>query len=185
MFEQAIKDIVPDSIKINWTLKDLPIKQLADIDKNTAMASLSQPEMGSLAALSLLVKIPAILAQSGTVLKITDNYIAGPDFKITFDGLAKSDLSAVNSLSVDANMRFEGLEILLARMNTLKNNPDFKEEQKQIEDAIKRLETAKSIGRIEDETAENPVYLYKFEVRPDGKILLNGENATQALKQSD
>ena len=176
------EDVIPHSIKLDWQLQDIPFKQIADISKNTAIASINQPNMAGIAALSLMVKIPALMAAAGTQLEIKDNYIAGPDFKITLDGLAKADISAVNSMSIDATALFEGLDILLGRLERLSETIDDDKDREDLQDAIAQLQAVRNLGTPDKSESENPAYRFRFEVLPDGKILLNGQDFFMVMK---
>jgi hypothetical protein len=174
-FEQAsmpadLKDIVPDHMQFNTSLKNIPVRQLVELGQNTFQAGMANPEGAQLLGLSLMIKIPALLAQYGTVIEFKDNNVGNDLYEAALDGTLRADLSAVNSVTGDAKMTFRGLDDALSRARALAEKPNT-DYQEQVRQFVSNLEMLRSFGK-----KEGSAYVYDFLMNPQGQILLNGQD---------
>lgn len=180
--DPTYEGLAPSDINIDLRINNVPFKQITDLAQNTMQGAISQPEMAQLAGLSFMMKLPAIMAQSGTHIEIKDNYIAGKDYKVTLNGTARADMSALNSATVDATAVFYGLDTLLARVQTALADP-ANEEVERFKRMEKELLTLQKLGRIETAVDGQNIYHYKFVMDEKGQILLNDQDIFSLLQQ--
>ena len=101
-------------------------------------------------------------------------------------------LSGEAQLSQDAlmggvgsfDMRLKGIDKLLERAKQIKaENPD--KPQPEVEQILAFLPMVQMMGQIEQQSTptQPSVRLYRFEIQPDGKILMNGTDLSMLQQQ--
>ena len=174
------KDITPSDLNIGFAIHNIPFKQVTELGKNTAQGAMDNPDIAKMAGLSFIMKLPMILAQSGTYLEIKDNYINGNAYKVLLDGKAKADFAAVNSATADFKTRFHGLDKVLAQTQVLAADP-----HNEYVDTFRSLNA--TLGKIKDlakveTTADNTfIHVLNLVMNAQGQILLNGKDLFSSL----
>lgn len=167
--------VLPSASNIDIALANVPLKQLAEVTKNTIQGSLAQPEMAQLAGFSLLMKAPALLSQAGTYMDIKDNFIGNDQYRFYMNGKAKADISAVNNITADVQGGFKGLDELLSKINKIAADPKHPAAES-AKGLSGTLETLKTYGKkAPPEPDGKSAYTYHFVMDPKGQILLNNK----------
>ncbi|MGB4106386.1 MAG: hypothetical protein WBK55_01160 [Alphaproteobacteria bacterium] len=168
--------LTPTESNIDIVIENIPVREIADLGKNTFDSAAQRPEMGKLAGLSLLIKLPALLSQAGTFMTVTDTRMGNADIDIKLDGRARADISAVNSATMDSKATIRGLDTLLARMKEKQKTATPAEQQK-IAATIARLEQIKKNARVEKTADGQTLHVLELIMNPQGQLLLNGKDA--------
>ena len=170
------KDVIPTKADINIKINNIPFKELMQMGQNTLTAANDNPAQAvQLAGLTLMMKLPALLSQAGTSIDMNDNMLGNDLYNIALNGMVKADLTAVNSATANANMVFDGLDALIAKLNTIAKNPTS-ENAKSAQSLNGQLQFLKSIGKQSGDT-----YTFDFIMDEKGQMLLNGQNAQQLM----
>ena len=126
--------------------------------------------------MSLAMKLPVVLAQSGTMLELKDNYIGNDSYRFQFDGVVKADIEAVNSATAQITGRFKGLDELLRQVRVqAMNDPELGSKYEQLSKQLQSLQTFGARQGDED------LYLYDFQMNAQGQMLLNGQDAMSVM----
>ena len=169
------EDLQPENMNLDVTIENLPFKQLAELGRNTLQAGLAGPEASQLAGLSLMIKLPAIMAQAGTFMTFKDNHVGNNLYKVDLNGTVRSDISAVNSFTANARATFVGLDKVLAKAQVQGANPNNKD-AKSFRELSRTLEILKSVAKTETNENQQFVHVFEFTVNPQGQMLLNGQD---------
>ncbi len=177
-------ELFPTNSNIDIKIASLPIKDISELVQNTMQGAVTNPEMMSMAGISLMFKVPLMLSQSGTTIEINDNFISNDEYKFSINGAAKADMNAVNSATAKAQARFLGLDKVLAKAQVLGANPNTKNA-----DAFRaisaNLELLKKIAIVES-GAPGPygtfAHIFNLLMDPQGKITINGKTLQEAMQ---
>ena len=184
------EDVQPKDMNIDIVMENLPFRDITELGKNTIQSIAAQPAMGNLGMIGFLMKLPALLAQSGTHMTIKNNFVSNDEYKLELNGTARADMSAVNSATAEARGIFHGLDKLLARTQALGSTPDAQAAQN-FRKLSANLQTLKNVAKVE--TIQTPagnqfVHVFDFVMNPQGQMLLNDKDiftvmAGQAYKE--
>lgn len=169
------EDLQPENMNLDVTIENLPFKQLAELGRNTLQAGLAGPEASQLAGLSLMIKLPAIMAQAGTFMTFNNNYVGNDLYKVDLNGTVRSDISAVNSFTANTRATFVGLDKVLAKAQVQGANPNNKD-AKSFRELSRTLEMLKGVAKTETNADQQFVHVFEFTVNPQGQMLLNGQD---------
>lgn len=171
----AYEGFDPTNAHIDLKLENLPIKDITELSRNTISNIVSAPEASAMMGLSLILKLPVLLSQAKTTLKIKDNFISSNEYKITLDGDVIADMNAANSATAKAQAKFFGLDKILAKAQLLSDDPDNKNAGR-FREIKRKLSLLKSIGKIE--TGEDNQFIHVFDIimNPQGQILVNDQD---------
>lgn len=183
-------DVQPSDINVDLTLDNLPFKEIAEIGKNTLASAIDNPQGAQLAGLTLMLKLPAILGQSGTYMTIKDNRIANNQYSFNLNGTARADISAVNSVTAEVKGVFAGLERLISSTQALASAQQADGTPKtgvEAENSLKfrnlgeTLTKLKQIAKIETGTTGEAAHVFDLVMNAEGKILLNDQDLMTLL----
>ena len=168
--------IMPTDMNFTLSNEKLPMKSLYALLRNTATSATQNPEMASMAGMGLLIKLPALLAQAGSTLSISDTFVQGGLYKASLDGKLLTDLAALTSFTGKFDGVFDGLDELLTKLKTNEKAEDSYNPEEYAELAA-TLEQIKSYGKAQSGGARS-AYTYAMELTADGRILVNGKEVT-------
>lgn len=147
-----------------------------------ALANNTGPN-AQMAGLAMMLKLPALFSQAGSLLKIEQSSIGNTRYRIDMSGQAKADIAAALSATAEGKMTFAGLDEVIAILQAAparhKTRPDF---IAGLETARAFFENLKQQGKIRPATGRKPepVYDYDFKLDPSGIFTINGVGATPA-----
>ena len=170
------KDVIPQSANINIQASKIPYGQLTKIATNTARAIAEDPQSAQMAGLGVIMRLPAILAQAGTQIDVENNGVKSSLYDLSLNGQVLTDLSALTGFTAQFNAVFEGLDALLA---VAKKNAANEESQNKANfvSMSQTLEGLKAVGKAATGPNGKPAYSYEIQATPDGKFLVNGQDA--------
>lgn len=172
--------LLPTDSNFDIAMENIPVREIIELSRNTLEASIAQPEMGKLAGVSFLFKLPALLSQAGTYLTVTNTHIGNKDIDVKIEGRARADISAVNSATVDAKATFRGLDQLIAKLKE-QSKTRTKADQAKIESSIEQLETVRKHARVETAPDGATLHILDLVMTPKGETLVNGKDLRTIL----
>ncbi len=170
------KDVIPQSVNLNIKASKIPYGQLTKIATNTAKAIAADPQSAQMAGLGVIMRLPAILAQAGTQVDVVNNGAKTSLYDVSLNGQVLTDLSALTGFTAQFKAVFEGLDALLSVAKKNASNPDSKNKAN-FEQMSQTLESLKAVGKAEQGPNGKPAYGYEIQATPDGKFLVNGQDA--------
>lgn len=176
--------VLPESMNINASLNNMPIKALVDLGRATMEATAQNPEMSQLAGMSFMMKAPALFSAAGTSLEIKDTHIGNKDYRYTLSGAAKADINAISFATAELNGEFSGLDQLLERVNAVAADQTHPMalHAKTLADTLTPM---KNQGTVKPGTQSAPIYTYHFVLDAKGQALLNGKSLFGAPAAAD
>lgn len=178
--DQDLKTIVPQELNINIEAQKVPFKSLSDIANNTVQAIAQDPGSMQMAGLGVLMRLPAILSQSGTQIIINGNKASNEIYDLSLNGEIATDLSSFIGFSARFEALFEGLDALLNIANDKASDEEsaMAAEFQNIAEALTQL---KSIGNPQKGPNGKSAYNFIFETTPQGQFTVNGQDAATAM----
>ena len=174
--DQLDTALAPTDMNFDLKVKNIPVKQVSGIAQNAVQASAHNPKGGAMAMMSLAMKLPVVLSQAGTVLEMKDTYIGNDSYRFELGGVVKADMEAVNSATADLRGRFKGLDGVLRQVRAQAvNDPSS---GARYDELIQKLQMLQAVGAKQ---GEQDLYLYDFQMNPQGQMLLNGQDAKAVL----
>ena len=170
-------DVMPQSMNVNIKALNLPYGTLSKVATNTVNAIATDPQTAQMAGLGVLMRLPAILAQANTQIVVEKNGAKNSIYDFSLNGKVLTDLSAMTGFTAQFNAVFEGLDTLYAITQKNAANEDSDNAWK-FEEMSQKLERLKAVGKAQSGPNGKPAYGYKIEATPDGKLLVNGQDAT-------
>lgn len=171
-----LADVIPSQGDITLTNKNVPAGALADIFVATPQAALSMPMM--------ILKIPALLSQSGTFIQTENSYISGDKYRIDMDALLRADITALNSATGEGHVEFKGLDNVLASLQIIGTKNPHTPYGLFCRNAAAFLERVKTLGKVKNAPDNDFIHTFDVVMGKDGAILINGQNAMTAGKSS-
>lgn len=172
----GVPDIAPKNFNMDFSLQNIPFKEITDMGKNTAEAAMANPQMAQMAGMSVLFKLPALLSEAGTTLVMKDNHFGNDAYHVQIDGEVLTDIEAVNTATADVTGSIKGMDKLTQSLNAeMQANPTGPNASF-IQQALMVLTMAKGFGEISTNENGEPVHMYKFIMNKEGQMLLNGQD---------
>lgn len=168
------KAFVPENSNLDITARNVPLKALLELATATTTATRNNPDMRQIAGLSLMMKIPALLSQAGTIVEFKNNYLENEAHKADINGQIKADMSAISSMTAQLRATFSGLDALLTQAQTLAADPK-EPAAGQFAELAKTLEQIKGWANVEQQVT-GPLHVLNFELNTQGQMLLNGQD---------
>lgn len=168
------EELLPTDMLLDITLDKIPVQQLISLAQSTARNMQRNPNISGLSAISLMLKIPAILSAAGTNLEIKQNYLTGNDYNIDLSGILKADVVAANSATANAKAVITGLDQFIEKADAKLATIENAEEKEELQNILIQLKNIKNFTKEitnEDGTVTHEI---NFIMAKDGKMLLNG-----------
>ncbi len=170
------KDLLPADFKVDLKVHNIPFKEVTSVVQSTLKAGAASPDTNSMAMMNLMIKLPTLLSQAETKIKLTESHIGNKNYRFVLDGIVQADITAVNNATANITGYFNGLDWLISHIQNLQQT-DAQNADKYF-DMLKQLQTLKAFGK-KDETADT--YRFEFLMTPEGEIKMNGLNAQGLL----
>ncbi len=176
--EKDFGQTFPSKGNLNLKAINIPYPALSQIAQSTASAVAQNPESGQMVALGTLMRLPAVLGQAETKVIIEQNGISNDIYDLSINGTVETDLTSIAGFSAKLNALFEGMDELIAAIqptnDETENSPTAK-----IADALGKW---KAIGTNATGPNGKPAYSFDIETSPTGQVLINGQDASTALR---
>lgn len=173
------KDILPADANIDLKIKNIPFTRLVQVVQNVLGNGEKNAESLKIASFGLLLKVPALLSNAGTVIELNNNYIGSDLYRADINGEIKADIAAANSATANIRGTFRGLNALLQKLKSLKETVTAKKptvKPEKISRIITTLEWLKTIATEDKATNGKAVHVFDFIMNDKGQILLNGKD---------
>ncbi|MEZ5919463.1 MAG: hypothetical protein R3D66_06050 [Alphaproteobacteria bacterium] len=171
---EKYKPFVPENSNLDITARNVPLKAILELAATTMSAVQSNPDMRQMAGLSLMMKVPALLSQAGTIIEFENNYLENEAHKADLNGQIKADMSAISSMTAQLRATFAGLDALLTQAQILAADPE-EPAAAQFAEMAKTLAQIKGWASVEQQAA-GPLHVLNFELNTQGQMLLNGRD---------
>ncbi len=171
------KDIIPQNVNLNIKANKIPYGSLTKIATNTAKAIATDPNSAQMAGIGVLMRLPALLSQAGTEISVENNGVKNKIYNLTLNGKVLTDLSAMTGFTAKFTALFEGLDAILAIAKKNAANKDSKNASN-FEQMVTKLEGLKAVGKAQKGANGKPAYAYDIQATPEGKFLVNGQEAS-------
>ncbi len=167
---------MPEDTNIDIRAVNIPYQSLIQMAQTTMASIAEKPESANMAGLGILMRLPAILAQSETQIVVENNGLKNDTYSFDLNGKVMTDLESMIGFSAKFKGLFKGLDALSAivETETQKANP---QEEHQWYELFTFLTKLKTIGVKEETTNGEPAYGFNFETTPQGQMMLNGQDA--------
>jgi hypothetical protein len=161
------------AVQSSFGEQDMTGESMGDVAARAAMKKQAQMQM-----LAAVATVPAALAAAGTTLEIGDTHIDAPDLGTQLKG--KITASAASPMKAVGNMvlSFTGLDELLQKVQAMAQSPDS---SPRLMAASQWMMMVQMMGQVEKSPDGKTVRVFKFELTPDGKALMNGKNLGEAI----
>lgn len=166
-FEAAPEDtkIPPTNVSINLKADKIPYNAVTSLATTTLDTIKTNPDMAQMAGMATLFKLPAILAQAGSNITISNTFAKGADYNATVDGNVIADMNALATVTGKIQGVFAGLDTLI----------DLASKSKTYTDLVEPLNALKAEGTPTTKDGV-PAYSFDLEATKDGKFLINGKD---------
>ena len=171
-----LKALIPQNGALNLTHYNIPIDSI-----NQLMANKTD-ENAKTFGLSLMLKVPALMAQAGSYIETKDSFISNQDYNIAFNSILRADIAAVNSATAKATMRFTGFDKVLSMAQVAGRNLYTSTYAAPMRSLARLLERLKPLARIETTEDKGYVHIFDFVMDETGRVLINGQAALPLLQ---
>lgn len=165
-----IAELIPKNGKLALTHHNIPLNQLGPIiDNDSANGALG---------LSLLFKIPAVLAQAGSYLEIQENSLSNDNYDMNMNAVIRADITAVNSATVKGTLKFAGLDKVLSLTQVAGTDLNASTHAIPMRTLARFLERLKPLARVETDDKWGFIHVFDFEMNETGQTLVNGKDTS-------
>lgn len=164
----AEQDVIPDGGALEFSVINVPLKEMMELGKSTMEITAKDPNMAGLGWMQFLMKGPAFLSQAGTQAELRNGFVSGKDYRLNFSAQAKADIMAVNSATATGKASFSGLDGLIPKVEALSaTSADWAE-------PLANLKTFKQNAQ-EISGINGMIHMIDLVMNKEGQILLNGK----------
>ena len=172
------KDLIPFASKIDFSINNLPFKELVDLGRGTMTASSSgDPNAAQMAGMTAMMQVPQLLTDAGTNLTHTFDSTADI-FKIESNGVVSANIKALLGYTADENLTFTGLDKIIARINEEMKNP-ANPQASVLQSVLGTLSVMQMVGQKDPSDPDKRTY--KLVVDEQGKMLMNGSDMSTIM----
>jgi len=172
-----IAQLLPQSGQFTITHHNIPLEPLAHA--LTPKDEETTPKLNPF----MLFKIPAILAQAGSYLEISDSAIENKDYRVELEALARADITATNSATIEGKLTFAGLEKILSMAQVTGTRLHTSSHTTPIRTLARILERLKALGQVEADNEKGFKHIFNFKMDQNGQMLINDQNALTLFQE--
>ncbi len=154
-------ELLPNEVRFNIALSGVPLEVLQNVGELGLAAEAMDSEMMGMMALMTLA--PALL-QNGTRFAVRDTAVGFPAGRFDFDGFVTAEPQAVYQTVAQFTVKATNLDKLV-NLSGMSGDPDI----------AKGLVMLRLFAQTTVENGQTVDY-YRFELTPEGKMLLNGKD---------
>lgn len=176
--DKTLQPVIPESLSLNINLDNIPYTSLGQIAQTTISSVSENPDSAQMAMMGTMMRLPAVFGQAGTQLMM-DGGAKNETYTASLHGEAVTDLTAMMGFTAQFDSVFEGMDDLINMLSPENEETNTSRPQANI---LQALQKWKAIG--EAVTRENGKTAYKFDLQaiPEGKFLINGQDASAVLQ---
>lgn len=178
---EDMPDLAPRTFNLDFSLQNIPFREIADMGRNSAEMAISNPQMAGMAGMSVLFKLPALLSQAGTSLVIDKNHFGNDTYHVSLDGKVITDIKAANSATADITATLRGLDQVVEILGKQMQETPESENASFVQQLLMGLTMAKGFAKVENNENGEPVHTYKFIMNPQGQMLLNDQDMSALM----
>lgn len=164
------KALDPQFANIDMTLGNMPLNQLYKMFGSVVKSEKAKANSG---LLTLMIKVPMLLAQNESFMKFTDTKIGNELYEMHIDGYVKADINALKTAIADVNISIHGYETLRAEAKRLATtNP---EQSQNILNRLEMFERYMPYAKTSQDTQGRSVNMFNIKLDDQGIITVNGQ----------
>ncbi len=168
---QEIAELLPQSGQIKLAQHNIPINSVSEVIENSPKGD------AKMLGLSLLLKIPAILAQTGSYIELYETTMQNENYLIDLETTLRADIAAANSATANGKLRFRGLDKVLSLAQVAGRSLGGSEYVPSLRAFARLLERLKPLGRVETDAESGFIHVFDLEMNKAGQFLINNQNA--------
>ncbi len=184
--QDELGELSPNAFKFNLSAENVPFLTLSKLATTTLRSIAENPDSAQFAAMGIMFKLPAILAQANTKLSMTDNYAKAKDYNVSLDGEVLTDLTAISGFVAKFTSIFAGMDTVIQKIRSYEQKQHTKRNSEDGETSefapSGLLENLMKLKDAATPAGQAGAYKFEFEATPEGKFLLNGQDAMQVLQ---
>lgn len=171
MMEGEADALFPKSSSFTITQKNIPVDALTEVIKNTPA---DNPQM---MGLTMMLKVPAILAQAGSYVEINNTHMRNQNYDVVLDTVLRADIEAANAATAEGKLTFAGLDKVLSLVQVAASSSEDNEQRQTMRNLARFLENLKPYGRSEPDATHGFVHIFDITMDKAGQFMINGKNA--------
>lgn len=175
--EKDLKQALPSNGKLDINAINIPYEALSQIIGSTATSVAQDPSTAQMAAMGIMMRLPAVLAQAETKIIMENNGIKNEIYDLNINGDVSTDLTSIIGFGANFKAVFEGLDTLISAMQS-----DTSEDNEGRLKFIEALGKWQSIGTQTTGPNGKPAYSFDIETTPAGQVMINGQDASAVLQ---
>ncbi len=177
---EDVSGLTPQDTSMDISFENVPLEKLLELIR----ASLSETDNKTarqLAHIQTMLLLPQIFSQAGSAVTIKDTSFKNTLYDAKAAGSLKANDQAAFGMSGDFTLIFAGLDEMIKTMQDNKETVSVKM-QENADKMIQRLTLLSALGQ-ETQTADGKAAReYKFELKENGEVLLNGTDFSVLMK---
>lgn len=166
--------LFPNTAAYNISLNDVPLSDLVTIYTTSLQSVQAVPNLAPLTWLSLAIKVPNMLAQSGAKVTIKDTAITSTDYAAILEGHVSGNPQAKNLATGDMKLAMNGLNDLIEKMRLRMENAKTAKDKAQYESLLGSLSVLKTSSQVTGGD-QNIAHQAHLKMTGDGGVTLNQE----------
>ncbi len=180
--ENDLKQALPTSGQVNLKAINIPYQALSQIIESTATAVAQDPNTAQMAAMGMMMRLPAVLGQAETQIIMENNGLKNDIYDLNINGGISTDITSIIGFAAKFNAVFEGLDTLLSSMQADENDQTEEEENEGRAKFLEALTKWQAIGKETTGPNGKPAYSFEIETTPAGQVMINGQDASAVLQ---
>jgi hypothetical protein len=174
--------LTPTEANIDLTIENIPVRDVLNLGKNTIDATVQNPELSKVTGGLFLPKLYSLLSQSGALVTVNNTHIGNADIDVRMEGTARADISAALSGTANTKVSIRGLDTLIERIKAQEGKPG--KNIAMVRQSVQQLQMFKNIARVETRPGSPTLHVVEFELTPQGKMTINGQDLAAALAKA-
>lgn len=180
--EKAEKDLrasLPAEANLNLKAINIPYTALSQIAQSTLSAVSENPDAAQMAAMGMMMRLPAVLGQAETKIILENNGLKNEIYDLNINGDISTDLTSIIGFAAKFNAMFEGLDALISAMQPSEGEEALDGSQSKLVESLRKWKAA---GKEATGPNGKPAHSFDLETSPTGQMLVNGVDINEILR---
>ena len=165
----AFSGLMSDAMTASYTAEEQQGQPDANAQAAKKQAELQQKAMAAMAAL------PKMLVDAGSTLSISDTYVKTKDVRSSLDGSFKASMVSPIMTEGGATLSIKGLDEFVNKLQRETADPKADPRIGGVAQILVFIQLTGQLGKDADGTS---LRTYKFDLTPEGKMMINGVDAS-------
>lgn len=178
--DESANKAIPQTGKLDLKAINIPYTSLSQIFSSTASAIAKDPDSAQMAAIGVMMRLPAVLGQAETKIMLENNGVKNEIYDLNLNGEIFTDLTSMIGFAAKFNAIFEGMDELISVLDT--NLAEGEKENNKITGTVDMLKKWQAIGKQTSGPNGKAAYAFDIETTPTGQLLVNDQDISEVLK---